>query len=269
MKPQRLDLRYCIAWKGRWHVGSGYQAAVADRLLRRLPNGSPFVPGAQIKGVLRHQCERLALTLGLEAVDPHASSKEHGQHLVKHFTPLAKSKLMVDRLFGNRYQGECMFVTNAVPTSSEAKSTAPVQTRPSACPNASKSKSRKSTAPVQTRTAIDRITRTVMERHLFTTELTEGDIELQGTIRARHPAGVLTQYEDGFPYEYSLLIAGLLSLDALGGDKSVGLGRCEINLKEKALRWNDESITKKDALQSFDEPEWGVMLEMVREESTS
>ena len=249
MKPQRLDLRYRIAWKGRWHVGSGYQAAVADRLLRRLPNGSPFVPGAQIKGVLRHQCERLALTLGLEAVDPHASSKEHGQHLVKHFTPLAKSKLMVDRLFGSRYQGECMFVTNAVPTSSEPKST----------------------APVQTRTAIDRITGTVMERHLFTTELTEGDIELQGTIRARHPAGVLTQYEDGFPYEYSLLIAGLLSLDALGGDKSVGLGRCEIKLKEKALRWNDESISKKDALQSFRELAelWGEWVNELREESTS
>ena len=246
MKPQRLDLCYRIVWKGRWHVGSGYQSAVADRLLRRLPNGSPFVPGSQIKGVLRHQCERLALTLDLEAVDPHASNEEHTQHLVKHFTPLAKSKLMVDRLFGSRYQGECLFVTNAMPTSSEAKIT----------------------TPVQTRTAIDRITGTVMERHLFTTELTEGDTELQGTIRARHPAGVLTQYEDGFPYEYSLLIAGLLSLDALGGDKSVGLGRCRIDLEEKALRWNDENISKEDALQSFDEPDWGVMLEMVREEST-
>ena len=45
---------------------------------------------------------------------------------------------------------------------------------------------------------MDRVTRTVMEKHLFTTELTEGDIALQGTIRARHPAGVLTQEDDGF-----------------------------------------------------------------------
>ena len=248
MKPQRLDLRYRIVWKGRWHVGSGYQSAVADRLLRRLPNGPPFVPGSQIKGVLRHQCERLALALDLEAVDPHASSEEHNQHLVKHFTPLAKSKLMVDRLFGNRYQGECLFVTNAVPASSEAKGI----------------------TSVQTRTAIDRVTRTVMERHLFTTELTEGDIALQGTIRARHPAGVLTQYEDGFPYEYSLLIAGLLSLDALGGDKSVGLGWCRIDLGEKSLRWNDESISKEDALQSFEDvdEDWNEWVDILREEST-
>ena len=245
MKPQRLDLCYYIVWNGRWHVGSGYQTAVADRLLRRLPNGFPFVPGSQIKGVLRHHCERLALALDLKAVDPH-SSEGHNQQLVKHFTPLAKSELVVDRLFGSRYQGECLFVTNALPASSK----------------------KKNTTSLQTRTAMDRVTRTVMEKHLFTTELTEGDIALQGMIRARHPAGVLTQYEDGFPYEYSLLIAGLLSLDALGGDKSVGLGRCEIKLKEKSLRWNDEGISKDCALQSFDEPDWGVMLEMVRGEAT-
>lgn len=246
MKPQRLDLCYRIIWKGRWHVGSGYQSAVADRLLRRLHDGFPFVPGSQIKGVLRHQCERLAWALDLKAVDPHSSEK-HNQQLVKHFTPLAKSKLVVDRLFGSRYQGECLFVTNAAPASSGEKNT----------------------TSVQTRTAMDRVTRTVMEKHLFTTELTEGDIALQGTIRARHPAGVLTQEAaDGFPYEYSLLIAGLLSLDALGGDKSVGLGRCEIKLKEKSLRWNDGDISKEDALQSFDESDWGVMLEMIREEAT-
>ena len=94
MKPQRLDLCYYIVWNGRWHVGSGYQTAVADRLLRRLPNGFPFVPGSQIKGVLRHHCERLALALDLKAVDPH-SSEGHNQQLVKHFTPLAKSELVV------------------------------------------------------------------------------------------------------------------------------------------------------------------------------
>ena len=27
MNPQRLDLSYSIVWKGRWHVGSGYQSA--------------------------------------------------------------------------------------------------------------------------------------------------------------------------------------------------------------------------------------------------
>ena len=250
MKPQRLDLEYHIVWQGRWHVGSGYQSAATNRLLHRMGgiDGSPFVPGSQIKGVLRHQCERFACALGLEATNPHVGIKEDHQKLVTHFTPLAKSSLVVDRLFGSRYQGECLFVTNAEPVSSEENTV----------------------TSVQPRTALDRVTGTVMEQHLFTTEFAEGGASLQGTIRARHPAGVLTQYYGGFPYEYALLLAALLSLDALGGDKSVGLGRCEIRLKEETLCWNSQHISSDEAFQSFkDEPEeWGSLLEMLREVST-
>ena len=58
-----------------------------------------------MKGVLRHQCERLALALGLEAVDPHAGAEDGDRSLVTHFVPLAKSELLVDRLFGSRPSG--------------------------------------------------------------------------------------------------------------------------------------------------------------------
>lgn len=251
MQPHRLDLSYEIAWKGRWHVGSGYQSAVADRLLRRLggPDGVPFVPGSQIKGVLRYQCERLALTFGLDAVNPHAGIEEDEKVLVTHFKPLTKSTLVVDRLFGNRYQGECLFVTNAIPVPSEETII----------------------TSIQPRTALDRLTGTVMEQHLFTTEFSEEGTRLQGGIRARHPVGVLTQDGDGFPYEYALLLASLLSLDTLGGDKSIGLGHCRIEIKEDTLFWNSQHISSDKALQSFtdESDDWGVMLEMLREESTA
>ena len=243
MKPQRLDLEYRIKWKGRWHVGSGYQGVAADRLLRRI-RGEPFVPGSQVKGVLRHQCERLALSLGLDALDPHASSQEHSQNLVKHFVPLNESELVVDRLFGSRYQGECLFVQNALPKTGG-------QTRVS----------------VRARTAMDRLTGTVMEQRLFTGEQAEGDIQLGGSLRARHAADILTPEDGdtGFPLEYSLLVATLLSLDALGGDKSIGLGQCEICLEPDTLRWNAQAITVDDALDSLKDKEWGELLIMTRE----
>ena len=248
MQPQRLDLEYHIVWQGRWHVGSGYQSAATNRLLHRMGgiDGSPFVPGSQIKGVLRHQCERFARALCLEATNPHAGIEEDDQKLIKHFTPLAKSSLVVDRLFGSRYQGECLFVTNAEPV-------LPTE---------------KAVTSVQPRTALDRVTGTVMEQHLFTTEFAEGGANLQGAIRARHQAGVLTQEEDGFPYEYALLLATLLSLDTLGGDKSTGLGRCKIRLKKETLCWNNQCLSLDEALQSFkDEPdEWGEMLKILRGE---
>ena len=245
MKPQRLDLCYEIVWNGRWHVGSGYQSAVADRLLRRMEgvNGEPFVPGAQIKGLLRHQCERLALALGLEAINPHAVTPDDEKALVTHFTPLTNSKLIVDRLFGSRYQGECLFVTNAMPVSSD---------------DTENSDDAENKAVVQTRTAMDRVTGTVMEQHLFTTELVEGATKLQGKIRGRHPAGALTQSDGGFPYEYALLLFALPLLDCLGGDKSVGLGRCTIKIREESLLWNGCHISLDSALQNFQEAitEW-------------
>ncbi len=233
MEPQRIDLYYEIVWNGRWHVGSGYQSAVADRLLRRMGGvkGDPFVPGSQIKGVLRYQCEQLALALGFKAINPHAVTKDDEQNLLDHFTPLANSELIVDRLFGSRYQGECLFVTNAMPISSDSENK----------------------DVVQTRTAMDRTTGTVMEQHLFTTELVERKINLRGQIRGRHPAGVLTQDNNGFPYEYSLLLSALPLVDALGGDKSVGLGRCDIKIGEESLYWNGCPISLNNVLQGFHE----------------
>lgn len=251
IKPQRLDMRYRIAWQGRWHVGSGYQSAGIERLQRRLhgPHGTPFVPGSQLKGVLRHQCERFALALELDALDPHVHSEEHSRRLVKHFTPLAKSELVVDRLFGTRYQGECLFVTNALPFAPKVENA----------------------TFVHARTAIDRLTGTVKEQNLFTTELTEKDVHLHGTIRARHPAGVLTQENEGFPYEYTLLVAALLSLDTLGGDKSVGLGQCRMELVDDMVCWNGSALRHEDALESFrSEPEdWGELLNLLRQEGGS
>lgn len=247
MTPQRLDIGYRITWKGRWHVGSGYQSAAADRLQRRSGGGAAFVPGSQVKGALRHQCERLAGALGVETVDPHAGAEAGDRNLVEHFGPLAKSGLLIDRLFGSRYQGECVFVTNALP-----------QDRP------------QGSTQVAARTAIDRVTGTVMEHHLFTTETVEAGTDLHGAIRARHPAGVLTQDDGGFPYEYALLVAGLLTLETLGGDKSVGMGRCAIALE--SLRWNDQDKTPKEAIESFEAFDfeafdWVEWVETVREET--
>ena len=58
-------------------------------------------------------------------------------------------------------------------------------------------------------------------------------------------------------------MAGLLSLDTLGGDKSTGLGRCEVRIE--SLRWNGENMSPQAALTSFEELEWADMIEMLRE----
>lgn len=249
MRPQRLDVSYSIDWKGHWHVGSGFRTAATDRMIQRLKGhrGSPFVPGSQIKGVLRHTCERLANTLGLDTVDPHATGTEQEQLLVHNFRPLHESNLIVDRLFGSRYQGECLFVSNAIDEVAEDRA---VETR--------------TASSTRARTALDRVTGTVREGHLFTTEIADGNRSLQGTIRARHPTGVLTQDNDRFPFEYALLIAGLLLVDGLGGDKSIGLGQCGVSIGQVA--WNSRQMSVEDCLESFNEEEWSGLVMMAREE---
>lgn len=197
-----------------------------------------------MKGVLRYQCERLAVALDLEVVDPHAAAEAGDRRLVQHFRPLVKSSLLIDRLFGSRYQGECLFVTDVTPVASVQQAT----------------------TGVAARTAIDRVTGTVMEQHFYTTEWVDREICLYGDIRARHPGGILTQHEGDFPCEYALLVAGMLSLDALGGDKSAGLGRCEIGLEPESLRWNGKVISPACALQSFEEQDWAEWIELVRAE---
>ena len=77
---------------------------------------------------------------------------------------------------------------------------------------------------------------------------------------------MLTHLGKEFPYEYALLIAGLLSLDGLGGEKSTGLGRCRIEIEERRVRWNGKAVGLDDALKSFEEADWQVMLVLVREE---
>jgi CRISPR/Cas system CSM-associated protein Csm3 (group 7 of RAMP superfamily) len=260
MTPQRLDLIYCIHWESSWHVGSGYASAAADRLIRRFGgiHGTPFVPGSLLKGVLRHQCERLVLALGFEAVDPHATSKSQEDQLVQHFQPLTKSPLMVDRLFGSRFQGECLFMDNALP------------------PAGLQSLSDHQASTLRTRTALDRVTGTVREGHLFTTELVEGGGApvLEGRLRARHPGGVLTPNGERFPFEYALLVTALLSMETLGGNKSAGLGQCRLTIKEGTLRWNGAERGIDYALASFEEnydvsrnrDEWTDMVKLVRGE---
>lgn len=255
-QAQRLDVAFTIEWEASWHVGSGQGNVRADRLLRRRSAGGysrrvPYVPGSQIKGVLRHQCERLAKLLGADVVSPHVTDRDSERQLLEAFRPLPRSQWLIDRLFGSRYQGECLFVEDALPRSADAL--IPVR--------------------LHSRTSIDRVTGTARDRTLFVTEVVESTSPaLHSWLSARHPPGVLTQDGDGFPFEYSLLLAGLLSLDALGGDKSLGLGRCRIVVEGDAVRWNGrQMVPLAEALRSFSDldEDWYAFLVDFRREGQS
>jgi CRISPR/Cas system CSM-associated protein Csm3 (group 7 of RAMP superfamily) len=247
----RLDLDISIAWEGTWHVGSGFAMAQADRLIQRRGgrHGSPLVPGSQLKGVLRHHVERLVASLGFQVVAPHAIDSDQEIELVQHFRPLPSSRLVVDRLFGTRYQGECLYIDDALPPPGTTM--------------------RRRDHRLVARTAMDRVTGTVREKRLFVTEVAEGfDLILHSRIRGRHPLDALTTVENGsFPLEYALMLAALLSIDALGGDKGVGQGRCRMEILGESVRYNDRDWTLSQALSGlFDPGEWVGWINLYDEE---
>ena len=74
---------------------------------------SPLFRGPRSKGLCVTNVNDWLSPWTLKQINPHAGTKDDEQSLVKYFTPLTNSNLIVDRLFGSRYQGECLFVTNA------------------------------------------------------------------------------------------------------------------------------------------------------------
>ena len=252
----RLYIEYTITWQSPWHVGSGFGSATVDRLVRRRAGatGRPFVPGSQIRGVLRHVCEQLAAALGVPTVPPHALDADSTAQLVRHFGPLARSELAIDRLFGSRYEGGYLFVSDATPHE-HSTSGAPSALRGPA------------DTEVRMQTAIDRATGTVLEQRLFSLELAQPHVNLAGRIRGRHPWALLT-VSDGFPLEYALLVAALPLIPALGGNKSAGLGRCQIAIER--IEYNGQRREVKSCLQSFEEyaqdEDWALWLTMLREQ---
>src|SRR5262249_21129247 len=143
----------------------------------------------------------------------------------------------------SRYQGDCLFVDDALPESDDW----PVRDH--------------------ARTAIDRLSRTARDRTLFVSEVVGGGGRgLEATWRARHAPAVLTSAGAGVPSESALLLGGVVSVEALGGDRSAGVGACRIEVPARAVSWNgrpDYPLTR--ALAAMEEQDWADMVVLLRE----
>jgi CRISPR/Cas system CMR subunit Cmr4 (Cas7 group RAMP superfamily) len=231
-----IEIKLVIKFFSRWHIGAGAGRGLIDRIVIRDTLNRPFIPGSTLKGLTRQSCEDIALGLGLDVADPHDAAIEvfaDETHIY-----------IIDRLFGSRFRGECLYFRNAVLNNS-------VSTDFYFLP--------------MTRTKIDRYTGTVVEKHLFTVEYTE-PVELHSSILGFHRV-LTTEGGNSLPIEYALLIAGLRNLNKCGGDKSTGKGRLKIELN--SIKYNGEAISLDDALSVFVESEFDEYYKLLREEANA
>ncbi|CAN2041386.1 CRISPR-associated RAMP protein [Candidatus Magnetomoraceae bacterium gMMP-15] len=205
MHQIKLDLT--ISFTSKWHSGSGEGSLILDRLVRKDARNRPYIPGSTLKGVVRESCEKLSRTLNFPApTDPHQTD-------LKDFESL---KSPIDRIFGNRYESADLFFRNArlidEPPYGHLKE--------------------------QTRICRYRKLGTAKEQHLFSTEYTV-PMDFKTRIDGYH-RDLISLEENDPPYAYCLLIAGIMTVDRLGGDKSTGNGQVKISVD--SIEYNGKLI---------------------------
>ena len=220
----RHDIRIELSlhFRSKWHAGSGESGFAADRLLQRDSRNRPFIPGSTLKGVVRESCERLSRTLGFpEPTDPHNSDLT----VQDTFYPLRELESPVDRIFGTKYETGNLFFSDA-----RLKDPPPFKY-----------------TMEQSRVSMYRMLGTSREHHLFSTEYAScpGAVEdgprFETVIEGYHSDLVCLGKGDP-PYAYCLLIAGIMNMDRLGGDKSTGAGEIGVVFDSIAYKGNPMAV---------------------------
>jgi CRISPR/Cas system CSM-associated protein Csm3 (group 7 of RAMP superfamily) len=196
-----IRLELVISFESKWHSGSGEGSMISDRLIRTDSRQRPYIPGSTLKGVIRESCEKLSRTLNFpEPSDPH----QRDLTIQDTFMPLKELESPVDRIFGNNYESGNLFFRDA----------------------------RLSDKPPynflseQSRICKYRMLGTAKERHLFSTQYA-APLTFRTTIEGYHD-NLIQLLDNHPPYEYCVLIAGIKTLERIGGDKSTGKGKIEI-----------------------------------------
>lgn len=218
-----IKLELTVQFESRWHAGSGEAGFAAHRLIRRDARNWPFIPGSTLKGIIRENCEKLSRLLGFPApADPHQPDLTQPGR----FVPLNPSLSPVDNLFGNNYEEGGLIFRD----------------------------SRLREAPIHENINYTRIQRyrclkTAKEQHLFATEYIR-PLMFQTVITGLHPQ--LAAFSDSdIPYAYCLLIAAILQVERLGGDKSSGSGKVRITIQDPFL-YNSQSFPLEQIFEYLD-----------------
>lgn len=197
--------------EGPLHVGSGFGAGLVDRAVVRDRWRQPYLPGSSLKGRVREACERIALTHGLRVCRP-----PYPGGMCRPGSP--EGPCLVCRVFGapggrsDETQGLHWDNAYLDPEWKTASGSLPL-------------------TYARTQVGISRARGVAREGLLFTDEFAA-----EGLFFATRVAGFLDlapmMGQDDQYYEVTLLVAGLRSVDRLGGATSRGAGRCTLELPQ-------------------------------------
>lgn len=218
-----------IDLKSNLHIGSGFGfARLIDHTSIKDAEGLAYIPGSTIKGKLRSVCKKIALTLG-DGIYLSQGNKKICQSLEPALGQSAickhdsiEDRCIICRLFGSAFAEGKLLFTDAKLNEADAGKIKVLSKINRFRVDAQNE--------IKTNVKLSRYRRVSDQGHLFVSENVSKSLVFTGTIYAKEylaPEGLA-------PKEEELLRYGLKALTHFGGQKSRGLGRVEMTLKEVA-----------------------------------
>jgi CRISPR/Cas system CSM-associated protein Csm3 (group 7 of RAMP superfamily) len=226
-RRERIAIEYQITFEAPFHCGTGLPAGLIHRSVQRDAEGFLMVPGSTVKGAVRERCERLARLFGLMVTSPHAPEG------LEEFRPNSGP---VHVIFGSRTQAGTLFFDDAK-LSVESRDFF----RPHHAPLL-EAAYRRWQVQERTQVSLSRLTRTARPGALFTSEYGIQGLAFDGRIYGVVEDWPLLYQESTFALV--LLVAGLLAVDRLGGNRSTGAGRCAIAISSVTVDGNQKTPTR-------------------------
>ena len=219
-----IDTALCVG-------AGGSTGSLADKPIVRTASGKLLIPASQLKGRLRHECEKLAKGLGWEVCQSPIATTMCPQRLglnealfQRQYKAAEEEQLhcLICQMFGNPSLPSRLIFNDLI--CDESPDNLPETIRPGV--------------------TINRRRRVAEDEKLYYLETSppNAQLEFKGAI----------EIQPNFPEEGKpLLIAALKHINALGGSKSVGLGW---------LHWDWQYLLGDTSNQFIDENSWGMLL---------
>jgi CRISPR/Cas system CSM-associated protein Csm3 (group 7 of RAMP superfamily) len=219
LRTEHISIAYRLTFTAAFHFGTGLRGGLIHRLVARDVDDFLYVPGSTLKGVLRDRCEQLAQLFDIQIVSPHLET----------WAEVNPDPDIVARIFGTRFHPGRLYFDDAQMIETH-KELFKADTR------TLEAKYKAWQTEQRTQVSMSRLTRTAQPGMLYTSEYGVRDLHFEGHITGMLEGAPLPNLDVG-TYPLLLLVAGLLSLDRLGGNKSAGAGKasCEIADQEVCI----------------------------------
>ncbi|MBU0496246.1 MAG: hypothetical protein KKA73_07095 [Chloroflexi bacterium] len=244
---EHVHIAYRLTFTSAFHFGTGLREGLIHRPVARDADGFLYVPGSTLKGALRDRCEQVARLFDLQVTGPHTEDSDLGE--------ANPNVSIIVRIFGSRFWPGQLYFDDAYLIEPDRAGFEPPGAK-----RGQKLDFRAWQTEKRTQVGLSRLTRTAQRGLLYHSEY-----GIQGLHFAGQITGLLSGFaaDEGQPVTYSLLLllAGLKSLDRIGGNKSAGAGQITCEIAE--LLVNEQPLEPDNLLNQLEEIEY---YQLMREE---